>query len=100
MERGAGIKGVWGVGGGGGAGGKEAESRPTLKRTGPGWKRAAEVDVRWRAVCLGMAPGRMESSISWEKAAEHVIASNKPDKAVLAVCWDLGATVAAGLMAE
>ena len=46
------------------------------------------------------AVDRITAGLGWEKAAEHVIASNKPDKAVLAACRDLGAPVAAGLMAE
>lgn len=38
------------------------------------------------------------TGLGWEKAAEYVIASNKPDKDELENCWELGATVAAGLM--
>ena len=43
------------------------------------------------------AVDRITAGLGWEKAAEYVIASNKPDKAVLEACWELGATVAAGL---
>lgn len=38
------------------------------------------------------------AGLGWNKAAEYVIASNKPDKAVLEACWELGATVAGQLM--
>lgn len=38
--------------------------------------------------------------LGWEKAAEHVVISNKPEKDELEACWELGATIAAGLMAE
>jgi multimeric flavodoxin WrbA len=39
------------------------------------------------------------TGLRWSKAAEHVIASNKPTKDDLDRCWELGATVAAQLMA-
>ena len=38
------------------------------------------------------------TGLEWTKAAEYVVASNKPEKADLERCWELGATVAAGLM--
>lgn len=38
------------------------------------------------------------TGLGWAKATAYVIASNKPDKAQLEACWNLGATVAAGLM--
>lgn len=38
------------------------------------------------------------TGLGWVKSADHVVASNKPDKADLEACWNLGATVAAGLM--
>lgn len=38
------------------------------------------------------------AGLGWTKAAEYVIASNKPSKDQLQACWELGATVAAGLM--
>jgi multimeric flavodoxin WrbA len=38
------------------------------------------------------------SGLRWTKATEYVIASNKPTKDDLQACWELGATVAAGLM--
>lgn len=44
------------------------------------------------------AVDRITAGLGWTKAAEYVIASNKPDKAVLEACWELGATVAAGIM--
>ena len=43
---------------------------------------------------------RITVGLGWEKAAEYVIASNKPSKEQLAACWELGATVAAQLMAD
>lgn len=44
------------------------------------------------------AVDRITTVLGWEKAAEYVIASNKPDKAMLEACWELGATVAARLI--
>lgn len=44
------------------------------------------------------AVDRITAGLGWTKAAEYVIASNQPDKAVLEACWELGATVAAGIM--
>ncbi|MDA2891384.1 NAD(P)H-dependent oxidoreductase [Mycolicibacterium sp. BiH015] len=38
-------------------------------------------------------------SLGWEQAAKTVTVSGKPTKNDLEVCWDLGATVAAMLMA-
>jgi len=40
------------------------------------------------------------AGLGWEKAAEYVIASNKPTKDDLEACWELGATLAAGLTAD
>lgn len=36
--------------------------------------------------------------LGWTKAAEHVIVSGAPGKDDREACWELGATVAAGLM--
>lgn len=36
--------------------------------------------------------------LGWEQAAETVVVSGKPTKDDLEACWNLGATVAAGLM--
>ncbi|MCF8588162.1 flavodoxin family protein [Gordonia liuliyuniae] len=44
------------------------------------------------------AVDRITAGLGWEKAADYVIASNKPDKEQLDACWELGATVAAGVM--
>lgn len=44
------------------------------------------------------AVDRITAGLGWEKAAEYVIASNKPDKAVLEACWELGATISSQLM--
>ncbi len=44
------------------------------------------------------AVDRITAGLGWEKVAEYVVASNKPDKAALEACWELGATVAAQLM--
>ena len=38
------------------------------------------------------------TGLGWVAAAEPVVVSNKPDKAALQQCWELGATVAAQLM--
>ncbi|MGV0627563.1 flavodoxin family protein [Mycolicibacter minnesotensis] len=38
------------------------------------------------------------TGLGWVKAADHVVVSGKPGKADLEACWELGATVAAGLM--
>jgi multimeric flavodoxin WrbA len=40
------------------------------------------------------------SGLGWVKAAQHVIVSGKPGRDDLEACWNLGATVAAGLMGE
>lgn len=37
--------------------------------------------------------------LGWVKAADYVVVSGKPGKADLEACWNLGATVAAHLMA-
>lgn len=39
------------------------------------------------------------TGLGWTKAAEYVVVSNKPNKDELEACWELGATVAAQLMA-
>jgi multimeric flavodoxin WrbA len=39
------------------------------------------------------------AGLGWVKAAEHVLVSGKPTKADVDACWNLGATVAATLMA-
>jgi multimeric flavodoxin WrbA len=39
------------------------------------------------------------TGLGWEKAAAPVEITGAPDKDDLAACWELGATVAAGLMA-
>jgi hypothetical protein len=36
--------------------------------------------------------------MGWTKAAEHVLVTGEPTKDDLQACWELGATVAAGLM--
>lgn len=38
------------------------------------------------------------TGMGWQRAAETVVVSGKPDKAALESCWNLGATVAAALM--
>lgn len=38
------------------------------------------------------------TGLGWTRVTDYVIASNKPDKDLLQACWELGATVAAGLM--
>jgi multimeric flavodoxin WrbA len=38
------------------------------------------------------------AGLGWERAAETVVVSGKPDKTDLEACWNLGATVAAQLM--
>ncbi|MGL4304904.1 MAG: flavodoxin family protein [Mycobacteriaceae bacterium] len=38
------------------------------------------------------------TGLRWVKAADEVIVSGKPSKSDLEACWELGATVAAGLM--
>nr|WP_202422190.1 flavodoxin family protein [Gordonia sp. SID5947] len=40
------------------------------------------------------------TGLGWAKAAEYITVSGKPEKADLERCWELGATVAAGLMAD
>ena len=39
------------------------------------------------------------TGLGWRRAAEPVTVTGEPDKAETAACWELGATVAAGLMA-
>ncbi|MFW0797295.1 flavodoxin family protein [Gordonia sp. CPCC 205515] len=39
------------------------------------------------------------TGLGWTKSAEYVVVSGKPGKDDLEKCWELGATVAAGLMA-
>ena len=39
------------------------------------------------------------AGLGWVKAAEHVVIAGRPTKADLEACWNLGATVAASLMA-
>lgn len=39
------------------------------------------------------------TGLGWERAADTVVLSGKPDKTGLEACWNLGATVAAHLMA-
>jgi multimeric flavodoxin WrbA len=36
--------------------------------------------------------------MGWAKAAEHVLVTGEPTKDDLRACWELGATIAAGLM--
>ncbi|MGW0420338.1 flavodoxin family protein [Streptomyces sp. NPDC003015] len=38
------------------------------------------------------------TGLGWRRAAEPVTVTGEPDKAGIEACWDLGATVAAGLM--
>lgn len=38
------------------------------------------------------------TGLGWDKAAEYVVVSGKPGKSDLEACWNLGATLAAGLM--
>lgn len=45
------------------------------------------------------ALGGITGGLGWEQAAETVVVSGKPTKEDLEACWNLGATVAAGLMA-
>lgn len=40
------------------------------------------------------------TGLGWVKAAEHVVVSGKPGKSDIEACWNLGATVAATLMAS
>ncbi|MER7076950.1 NADPH-dependent FMN reductase [Saccharopolyspora kobensis] len=40
------------------------------------------------------------TGLSWQQVAEPVTVLGAPDKADLAACWELGATIAAGLMIE
>ncbi|WOC14439.1 hypothetical protein MP11Mi_35610 [Gordonia sp. MP11Mi] len=44
------------------------------------------------------AVDRITAGLGWTKTVDYVIASNKPTKEQLEACWELGATVAAGLM--
>ncbi|MBF6354615.1 flavodoxin family protein [Nocardia higoensis] len=39
------------------------------------------------------------TGLGWEQAVDTVVVSGKPDKAAVQACWNLGATVAATLMA-
>lgn len=39
------------------------------------------------------------TGLGWEQAAAPVVVMGEPDKAALSNCWELGATVAANLMA-
>ncbi|TSD96090.1 flavodoxin family protein [Skermania sp. ID1734] len=39
------------------------------------------------------------TGLGWVKAAEYVVVSGKPTKQDLEACWELGATVAASMMA-
>ncbi|MEP9413641.1 flavodoxin family protein [Gordonia sp. VNQ95] len=41
---------------------------------------------------------RITAGLGWTKAADYVVVSEKPGKDDLEKCWELGATVAAGLM--
>nr|WP_206323825.1 NAD(P)H-dependent oxidoreductase [Streptomyces sp. HNM0574] len=38
------------------------------------------------------------TGLGWPKAAENVLVTGEPSKADVEACWNLGATVAAGLM--
>lgn len=38
------------------------------------------------------------TGLGWRRAAEPVTVTGEPDKADVAACWELGATIAAGLM--
>lgn len=44
------------------------------------------------------AVDRITAGMGWVKAADYVVCSAKPSKEDLDACWELGATVAAGLM--
>ncbi|MBD0020953.1 flavodoxin family protein [Gordonia pseudamarae] len=46
------------------------------------------------------AVAAITTGLGWTKAADNVVASNKPDKADLERCWELGASIAAGLMEQ
>jgi multimeric flavodoxin WrbA len=41
---------------------------------------------------------QIAEGMSWKRVAEPVVVTGAPDKAALARCWELGATVAATLM--
>ncbi|MEV0851990.1 flavodoxin family protein [Nocardia fluminea] len=41
---------------------------------------------------------RITTGLGWQRAAEAVVVSGPPNKADLEKCWELGATIAAGLM--
>lgn len=41
---------------------------------------------------------RITTGLGWTKAADYVVATAKPSKDDIEACWELGATVAAGLM--
>jgi hypothetical protein len=47
----------------------------------------------------GRAVDAITTGLGWFKAAETVVVSGKPSKGDLESCWELGATVAAQLMA-
>lgn len=38
------------------------------------------------------------TGLGWQRVADNVVVSGRPSKADLEACWNLGATVAAGLM--
>ncbi|MEV0545377.1 flavodoxin family protein [Nocardia salmonicida] len=41
---------------------------------------------------------RITTGLGWQRAADAVVVSGPPSKADLEKCWELGATIAAGLM--
>ncbi|MFJ2663664.1 flavodoxin family protein [Nocardia fluminea] len=41
---------------------------------------------------------RITTGLGWQRAAEAVVVSGPPSKSDLEKCWELGATIAAGLM--
>ena len=47
----------------------------------------------------GSAVDAITTGLGWSKAAEYITVSGKPEKSDLERCWELGATVAAQLMA-
>jgi len=60
------------------------------------------VALRWVSNTTSLIPCAVTYSVTtglgWVKAAEYVVVSGKPSKSDLESCWELGATVAAGLM--
>jgi multimeric flavodoxin WrbA len=46
------------------------------------------------------AVDRITAGLGWVKAVEYVVVSGMPNKADLQACWNLGATLAAHIMAE